>query len=63
MRFPAIPPAYDEIINRLAASNKLGDFFRVTDQAAPGGYPHWEQLRRMPLPQSGTSPRRMVGRH
>jgi Fic family protein len=53
MRFPATPPAYDEIIKRLVASDKWEDVFSVTNQAPPAGYPHWDQLRRRRLPHPG----------
>jgi Fic family protein len=54
MRFPATPPAYHDVITRLIASdNKSREFFSVSDQEPPAGYPHWDQLRRIPIPHSG----------
>jgi Fic family protein len=55
MRFPQKPPTRDEAIRRFGEPLRalLLRGFQSTSSNPPPGYPHWDQLRRMPLPKEG----------
>jgi Fic family protein len=47
MRFPAKPPDFRETLRVLG----LGKLLEIAPHELPEGYPHWDQLRRFPLPR------------
>jgi Fic family protein len=49
MRFPATPPDQGQAILNLATSGRSAEF-QVAYQQPPPGFPHWDQIRRMPIP-------------
>jgi len=54
MRFPATPPDTAEVIRNLGSSGRTVEFFQIASQEPPPpGYPHWDQLRRLPIPWPG----------
>jgi Fic family protein len=53
MRFPATPPDTNDAIQTFQKSGKSAVFFQIAYQKPPLGYPHWDQLRRLPVPQPG----------
>lgn len=54
MKIPEKPPPWEKLAERLATPSKVARILTLKDTHSIKPYPHWDKLRRMPLPPGYT---------